>query len=131
LPLVAEELNVKLAKSVDHIDERGGWLIKSVNGVAVALRTEITAELKREGTMREIMRQINDLRKEAKLTPADRVKLMLDIDDIEFKSILTTEKEHLAVSARADEVVMGRADAIVSRELDIDDKKLWIGLKKA
>jgi len=130
LPLAAEELNVKLVKSVDHIDERGGWLIKSVNGVTVALRTEITAELKREGTMREIMRQINDLRKEAKLTPADRITLSFDIDDIEFKSILTTEKEHLAASARADEVVMERTDAIVSRELDIDGKKLWIGVKK-
>jgi len=128
LPLAAEELNVKLVKSVDHIDERGGWLIKSVNGVTVALRTEITAELKREGTMREIMRQINDLRKEAKLTPADRITLSFDIDDIEFKSILTTEKEHLAASARADEVVMERTNAGVSRELDIDGKKLWIGV---
>jgi hypothetical protein len=55
---------------------------------------------------------------------------MFDIDDIEFKSILTTEKEHLAASARADEVVMERGEVAVSRELDIDDKKLWIGVKK-
>jgi len=130
LPLVAEELNVKLAKTIDHIDERGGWIIKSVNGVTVALRTEITAELKREGTIREITRQINDLRKEAKLTPADRIKLYLDIDDIEFKSILTTEKEHLAAAARADEVIMERPEADVARELDIEGKKLWIGVKK-
>lgn len=130
LPLAAEELNVKMVKSVDHIDERGGWLIKSTNGFNVALRTEITPELKREGMMREIMRQINDLRKEAKLTPADRIVLMFDIDDIEFKSVLTTEKEHLAAAARADEVVMEQTDAHVSRELDIDGKKLWIGVKK-
>jgi len=130
LPLAAEELNVKLVRSIDRIDERGGWIIKSANGLTVALRTEITAELKREGMMREIMRQINDLRKEAKLTPADRITLMFDIDDIEFKSILTTEKEHLAASARADEVVMERGEVAVSRELDIDDKKLWIGVKK-
>ncbi len=130
LPLAAEELNVKLVRSIDRIDERGGWIIKSANGLTVALRTEITAELKREGMMREIMRQINDLRKEAKLTPADRITLMFDIDDIEFKSILTTEKEHLAASARADEVVMERGEVDVSRELDIDGKKLWIGVKK-
>jgi hypothetical protein len=43
---------------------------------------------------------------------------------------LTTEKEHLAAAARADEVVMERADANVSRELEIDGKKLWIGVKK-
>ena len=130
LSLIAEELNVKLAKTVDHIDERGGWIIKSVNGIAVALRTEITAELKREGTMREIARQINDLRKEAKLTPVDRIKLYFDIDDIELKSILTTEKEHLAAAARADEVVMERLEADAARELEIEGKKLWIGVKK-
>ncbi len=130
LSLIAEELNVKLAKTVDHIDERGGWIIKSVNGIAVALRTEITAELKREGMMREITRQINDLRKEAKLTPVDRIKLYFDIDDIEFKSILTTEKEHLAAAARADEVVMERLEADAARELEIEGKKLWIGVKK-
>ena len=101
-----------------------------MNGVAVALRTEISAELKREGTMREITRQINDLRKEAKLTPVDRIKLYLDIDDIEFKSILTTEKEHLAAAARANEVAMERAEADVSRELDVEGKKLWIGVRK-
>jgi isoleucyl-tRNA synthetase len=130
MPVVAEELNVKAARSVEKIETRAGWIIKEANGLKIALRTEITQELKREGWMREIMRQVNDLRKEAKLTPADRVKLYFDVDDIEFKSILTTEKEHLAASARADEVLMEKGKIDVSRELDFEGKKLWIGIKK-
>jgi hypothetical protein len=64
--------------------------------------------------MRELSRQINDLRKEAKLTPADRIILSLVADDIELKSILTTEKEHLAVAARADEVVFEPVESPLS-----------------
>jgi isoleucyl-tRNA synthetase len=130
LPLAAEEMNVKLVRVVDHIDERGGWLIKSVNGLTVALHTELSEELRREGWMRELSRQINDLRKEAKLTPADRITLSLVADDIELKSILTTEKEHLALAARADGVVFEPIDTQLSRELDLDGKKLKVSIKK-
>lgn len=130
LPLAAEEMNVKLVRVADHIDERGGWLIKSVNGLTVALNTELSEELRREGWLREINRQINDLRKEARLTPVDRITLSLTTDDIELKSILTTEKEHLASTARADEVVFEGIDAPLSRELDLDGKKLKLAIKK-
>jgi isoleucyl-tRNA synthetase len=130
LPLAAEEMNVKIVKTVDHIDERGGWIIKSANNLTVALHTEISEALKREGMMREINRQINDLRKEAKLTPVDRITLSLATDDIELKSILTTEKEHLAVAARADEVIFEALETELARELDLEGKKLKIAIKK-
>jgi isoleucyl-tRNA synthetase len=130
LPLAAEEMNVKLVKAVDHIEERGGWMMKSANGFAVALRTEITDELKREGWMREISRQVNDLRKEAKLKPADRITLSLATEDIELRSILTTEKEHLTAAARADEVVFEAIESEFARELDLDGKKLAVTIKK-
>lgn len=132
LGIAAEEMNVKKVHLVEHIDERGGWLIKSGNGLSIALRTEITEELKREGWMREINRQINDLRKEAKLTPVDRIKLYLGVDEgaIDFKSILTTEKEHLALAARADEVLFETIETPFVRELDLDGKKLKIAITK-
>jgi isoleucyl-tRNA synthetase len=130
LPLAAEEMNVKIVKAVDHIEERGGWLFKSVNGLTVALHTEITDELKREGWMREISRQVNDLRKEAKLTPSDRITLSLTTEDIELKSILTTEKEHLASSARADEIIFEPLESKFVRELDLDGKKLKLEIRK-
>lgn len=130
LGIAAEEMNVKLVKIVDHADERGGWIIRSSGSLSVALHTELTEELKREGWMRELSRQINDLRKEAKLTPVDRITLSLVAEDIELKSILTTEKEHLASAARADEVVFEPIASDFSRELDLGGKKVQVSISR-
>ncbi len=129
LPIVAEELNVKSVKTPEKIEDRAGWISKTSNGITVALHTEISEELKREGWMRELSRQINDLRKEARLTPADRITLSLVADDIELRSILTTEKEHLAIVARADEVVFDAIDSALVRQLDFDGKTLKVAIK--
>lgn len=130
LPIAAEEMNVKIVRVVEHIDERGGWIIKTVNGLTVALHTELTEELKREGMMRELLRQVNDLRKEAKLTPTDRITLSLATDDIELKSVFTTEKEHLAAAARATEVVFEKLESPFTREIELDGKKVAVAIKK-
>ncbi len=130
LPILAEELNVKICRIASKIEDRHGWITKNAAGENVALRTEITEELKREGWVRELSRQINDLRKEAKLTPADRITLSLVTDDIEFKSILTTEKEHLAAAARADEVVFDDIKSKFARDLDLEGKKVEVKISK-
>lgn len=130
LPIIAEELNVKAVRIADKIEERQNWLSKTMSGFTAALRTEITTELKREGMLREIMRQINDLRKEAGLTVSDRIKLYFDVDDVTLKSVLTTEKEHLATGARADEVVFEPTDAALARELEFEGVKVKIAIKK-
>jgi len=129
LPLLSEELNVKEVIAVDHIEERAGWIVKSSGGVSVALRTEISEALRREGWMRELQRQVNDLRKEARLTPSDRITLFLETPDIEFKSFLTTEKEHLARASRASHVNFERGETDFARDLELDGTTLWVGLR--
>ncbi|MEN9614081.1 MAG: hypothetical protein RLZZ347_388 [Candidatus Parcubacteria bacterium] len=68
LALIADEVNVKQVVC----DE------KVVN--EVELDTEISAELKEEGMMREFIRAVQDLRKEKGLTVADRPNLVVSTD---------------------------------------------------
>jgi isoleucyl-tRNA synthetase len=63
--LVCDELNVKAVRYGDEL----------------ALDTEVTPELKREGDIRELVRAVQDLRKKAGLMPADRVTLTVDTDE--------------------------------------------------
>ncbi len=56
------------------LSEDGGW--------AVALDLELDDDLRREGVARELIRALNDLRKEQGLAIADRVRLRLGGDDI-------------------------------------------------
>jgi isoleucyl-tRNA synthetase len=87
--LVAEEVNVKevvfspeLAKAVD-------------------LDTTITPELRAEGLLRDVVRQIQEMRKKAGLSPHDRITLTFSSD---AKGVLQASTDELARSVGATQV---------------------------
>ena len=63
--ILKDELNVRAAQFADGEE------------IAVALDTEITPELKREGDYRELVRAVQDMRKKEGLTPSDPIALTL------------------------------------------------------
>ena len=67
--LIRDEVNIKEVKHQKNIPE------------SVALDTEITPELQKEGDMRELVRQIQDLRKQAGLEAKDRVIVLMQTSD--------------------------------------------------
>ncbi len=67
--LIKDELNVKEVVENKTIAE------------LVELNTEITPELKQEGNVRELIRALQDMRKEAGLTPKDSISLLVDTNE--------------------------------------------------
>lgn len=67
--LIMDEVNVK------------GIVFDESNVNAVELDTNITSELKEEGTMRDIIRAIQEMRKNKKLNPGDLIDLIVDTDE--------------------------------------------------
>ncbi|MBP7689244.1 MAG: isoleucine--tRNA ligase, partial [Thermoflexales bacterium] len=59
---------------------REGFAIASENGVVVALDTHITPELKSEGQAREVVRRVQDLRKQAGFEISDHIALTYPAD---------------------------------------------------
>jgi isoleucyl-tRNA synthetase len=59
-------------------ESRGGLAVSSDRGVTVAVDTELTAELIREGYARDIVRVINTLRKDAGLALNDRIHVQYE-----------------------------------------------------
>lgn len=72
--IIAEELNVK---SVD-------W---SGKARAVKVDTHLTPELKAEGDAREIIRQVQNARKQARLNVDDRIQLKIESDSAEINQV--------------------------------------------
>jgi isoleucyl-tRNA synthetase len=57
-----------------------GWRVARDGGSSVALDLEITPELRREGLARELVRAVQDLRKEAGLKVSDRIELAISAE---------------------------------------------------
>jgi isoleucyl-tRNA synthetase len=93
--LLAEELNIKEV----HIDES--------LAEAAALDTTITPELKREGLYRELVRALQDIRKQQGLTPQDTVSLTISPD---AQELLTGFEDELKKTVLITEIVYSPND---------------------
>jgi isoleucyl-tRNA synthetase len=85
--LVKDEVNVKEVICVEKMPQGPEFAVKESGSLAVALDLTITDELKYEGMVREMVRQINAMRKDAHLTIGDTVSLYYEIPDAELEKI--------------------------------------------
>ncbi|MGD0685837.1 MAG: isoleucine--tRNA ligase [Streptosporangiaceae bacterium] len=68
---------------------RSGWAVASAGGETVALEVTITPELRREGLAREVVRLVQDARKNDGLDVSDRISLRWAATDPELAAALT------------------------------------------
>jgi len=136
--ILLEELNVKEANfkeatpvKSDNTDVNNSTA--EIHGFSLELDTEITPELKREGMMREIIRHVQNTRKDAGLQVDDRIVLQLGSDHEELKAVWQDparaeiiEQETLAVSLNETEL-----DDSCAAVVKIDTATLGIKLHKA
>ncbi len=76
--IIADELNVKKVDCAEAIEEPG-WTQKTDGELTVWLNTTLTEELKQEGIIRDIIRTINQMRKDQGLTIEDKVTLSYQV----------------------------------------------------
>ncbi|MDL2342444.1 MAG: isoleucine--tRNA ligase [Patescibacteria group bacterium] len=84
MDIIAEELNVKQV----HIERHTTGSDAHMHTVSVALDLELTPALKQEGLMREVIRNIQQARKQAGLEVDDRIDISLQSDGEELTSLL-------------------------------------------
>ena len=115
LDLIKEEINVKEIIFDNKIKEE------------IELDTNITEELKKEGIAREIVRSIQNMRKELGLSHY----MMCDIGGTNF--ILPLEfQEELKKEVGIKNFVISEPikEADIKKEITIDGKKYWVFIKK-
>jgi len=124
--VICDELNVKNVEIVKDVEVVENLKIKEDAGMKVGLDIEITAELKKEGLVREIVRTINQMRKEQKMTIQDRVVVEYLTEDEILKSVFVEYVEEIKKSVLAGEIEETSHGASV-QETEIDGIK--VGLK--
>ena len=101
-------------------------------GVTVALDVVITEQLKKEGAVRDVIRQSQLLRKEAGYQVEQRIVVAMKADDEFIASALLESKDHIAAELLADEVVFGDLDsADLSKDVEAAGATVTISVKKA
>ena len=96
----------------------------------ILLDTETDEELRAEGLAREVVRQVNDLRKKAGLKVEDRIRLRWEAVDGVLAGALDRWNDYVAREVLAIEVIRGRGEVTAEADVKIEGEELWIGLKK-
>ena len=122
--IIKDELNIK---EIGNKEINGNnMIVKEDGNIKVSLNTEITAELKLEGLAREVVRAINQLRKEMELTIQDRVEVEYETADELLQNILVLFANEIKKSVLADSLKVKSG----GKEIEVDGKKIMIRLIK-
>jgi isoleucyl-tRNA synthetase len=114
--IIAEELNVKEVR----------W---GASGRLVAIDTVLTPELKREGLARELIRHIQQARKNAGLNVDDRIELSVESDSKEVNDAYEAHKDEIHRETLATGELAGQGQH--SEEVRIDSFVATVSLSKA
>ena len=91
---------------------------------------DITPELKEEGSVREIMRRIQELRKTAKFTPQDKITIYIQ-DEGELKNAIEKHQAMIVGETKALGIKFEKPAKISAQiETKIGNQALWVGIKK-
>ena len=130
--VIAEELNVKKVLAERKVAQD-----------TVSLDTELTAELKEEGLVRELTRQINEMRKEAGLTPNDKIISYYDLNYSsvstasragDFRELLARWEEVIKKETRSAQIHFGiteHENFLIHKVWNHDGYEVGVGIKKA
>jgi isoleucyl-tRNA synthetase len=99
--------------------------------VAVALDTEITDELYNTGLIRELVRKIQDARKQAGYRVDDRIIINIDTMSAALVDVIKLNIDYLKTETLSKEIVFNRiSDTDYNETVNIGDKELWFGIIK-
>ena len=119
LDIISEEVNVKEVK-----------FDKNLAIGEVYLNTEITQELKNEGDLRELVRNINALRKQANLTIKDTSIVSLKILNNNFVQSIKKNIQSLKKDVLAKDIIFESIDTpIIEKKVKVNEFEVEISLK--
>ncbi|MCA9960376.1 MAG: class I tRNA ligase family protein, partial [Anaerolineales bacterium] len=126
-----EQVDLTSEDVLVQTEARGGLAIASDKGVTVAVDTQLTPALLQEGYARDVVRQVNTMRKDAGLEISDRIELAYEASGdvaaalVNFAAYI--KQETLAVQITA----VSFSDALAQQTVSVGDQEITLALRKA
>jgi isoleucyl-tRNA synthetase len=112
--LLPEELEVRF-------QAKPGWTAANDKGVVVVLATEVTPELLAEGLARDLVRVIQDRRKETGCEFTDRIEVGVETDSPELRAAVEMFSEYIAAETLAVRVTLATIQGVELVQVTIGD----------
>ncbi len=134
---ILEDGKVKVGDWVLENDEveiglkaKEGYDVESANGVVVALDTAISEELQREGYARDIVRFIQEMRKEADYQVDDRIYIWIEAHG-DIDKAVTGFADYIKAETLSDELRQsGDMEWDKEKEVKINDENVKIAIRR-
>lgn len=129
--LIIQELNIKEVEELKNkkgIDQ--GFGSNKKGNIEVYLDTKITPKLKEEGIVREVIRQIQELRKKADLLPDKKITAYYFINNLNLKKIIDHYLLDIIKRTNLNELIFKKEKDLTDKEFDIDKHQIWLGIQK-
>ena len=99
-------------------------------GAEIKLDTALTAELKEEGLVRELVRNIQDMRKDLKMKPSEKARLQISGDE-RIEAVIAKWAKSIEKDDNLEEIKIGGQKLFdAEKEISLDSQKIWLGIKR-
>jgi len=134
-PLVLQVGGEEVSLSADEVlvqtESRGGLAVASDKGVTVAIDTELTPELTQEGYARDLVRHLNNMRKEGGMDISDRVNVVWSAEG-DVAAAFAAFAEYIQQETLALSLAAGEATGeMYTQEVTVGGQTVTLAIKKA
>jgi isoleucyl-tRNA synthetase len=131
VPVGGEGFTLEAGDFTVHLQAHEGWTAVEDRGTIVLLDTRITDSLKREGLAREVVRSVQNLRKEANLQLEDRIELHLVTDSSLLQQAVDEHWSYIAAETLALKRATGSlGQGSAKTDVKIEGQSLHVELRK-
>ena len=123
IELTGEEIEVRL-------EAKDGWAAAQDPSCVVVLATELTDELLREGMARDLVRYVNDIRKEMDLEFNDAIKLAVVSDSEEVQTAIAENDAYIQSETQAVSLGNNLIEGCSANDRDLGESKVQLFVKK-
>ena len=127
-PVLLDGLALEPGELLVTTTGKPGYAVAEEAGYAVAVSTEITPELADEGLAREIVRHVQELRKNAGFEISDRIRLHYE-GDPDIARVLLSWGDYVGSETLAQAIVSGAGAGFAADEV-IDGHKVRLAVEK-
>jgi len=111
-------------------ESRGGLAVASEKGVTVAINTNLSDELVQEGYARDLVRFLNNMRKESGFDISDRIEVVYEAEGVAAET-LRNFADYIMQETLAVSLVNGATDGASLRETTmLGDNEVAIAIRK-